>query len=66
MVADRASSRSQGSGEERGVARLLAGTVPGLVAELSAARSARLYREALVGGPRAARRPTGGEPVPLA
>ena len=47
MTADRASSRSQVSGEGRGLARLLAGAVPGLVAELSAAGSTRLYRDAL-------------------
>jgi two-component system, NtrC family, nitrogen regulation response regulator GlnG len=45
MTADRAGLR--GSGEGRGAARLFADAVPGLVAELSAAGSERLYREAL-------------------
>jgi two-component system nitrogen regulation response regulator GlnG len=45
MTADGANG--QGSGAGRGAARLLAAAVPGLVAELTAAGSMRLYREAL-------------------
>jgi two-component system nitrogen regulation response regulator GlnG len=44
MTADGANG--QGSGDGRGAERLLAAAVPGLVAELSAAGSTRLYREA--------------------
>jgi two-component system nitrogen regulation response regulator GlnG len=40
-------ANGQGSGDGRGGARLLAAAVPGLVAELTAAGSTRLYREAL-------------------